>query len=117
MSSGISERLARIIKGDVATDNATRKEYSRDTSIFERTPEVVVFPKDAEDVSAVVRYAHEARGRGEQVSVTGRSAGTDITGGPLTDSIVLSFTKYMNHMGDIRDDEASAEPGVYYRDF
>ncbi|MDP2648319.1 MAG: FAD-binding oxidoreductase, partial [bacterium] len=47
----------------------------------------------------------------------GRSAGTDITGGPLTDSIVLSFTKYMNHMGDIRDDEASAEPGVYYRDF
>ncbi|MCR4325915.1 MAG: FAD-binding oxidoreductase [Patescibacteria group bacterium] len=117
MGSNLSERLARLVKGDVATDGETRKKHSRDTSIFERMPEVVVFPKDADDVSAVVRYAHEARGRGEQVSVTGRSAGTDITGGPLTDSIVLSFTKYMNHMGDIRDDEASAEPGMYYRDF
>ena len=113
----LTERLARIIKGDALDDAATREQYSRDTSIFERRPEVVVFPKNADDVSRVVRYAHEARGRGENVSVTPRSAGTDMTGGDLTDSISLVFTKYMNHVIEVGGDYAVTEPGVYYRDF
>ena len=41
----LRERLARVIKGDAADDAQTREIYSRDTSIFERRPEVVVFPK------------------------------------------------------------------------
>lgn len=113
----LRERLARIVKGDVQDDAETLKTYSRDMSIFERAPEVVVFPKNAVDVSAVVKYAHEAKERGENVSVTARSAGTDMTGGPLSDSIVLSFTKYMNHIGEIGADAARVEPGVYFRDF
>ena len=110
-------RIAPLIKGDVVDDMPTRTTYSRDTSIFERMPSVVVFPKDAEDVVAVTKFVHEAKQRGEIISIAARSAGTDITGGPLTDSIALVFTKYMNHMGDVREDEASAEPGMYYRDF
>jgi len=39
-----------------------------------------------------------------------------MTGGPLTDSIVVSFMKYMNHIQEIGPDYAIAEPGVYYRD-
>jgi FAD/FMN-containing dehydrogenase len=113
----LRERIARIIQGDVLDDAETLKKYSRDTSIFERTPEVVVFPKNAEDVAAVVRYAYMAKARGEAVSVTARSAGTDMTGGPLTNSISLVCTKYMNHMQEIGPDYAIAEPGMYYRDF
>jgi FAD/FMN-containing dehydrogenase len=113
----LKDRLARTIKGDVLDDADTLKKYSRDTSIFERTPEVVVFPKDAEDVATVVRYTHEAKRRGENISVTARSAGTDMTGGALTDSISLVFTKYMNHVLEVRDGFAVTEPGVYYRDF
>ena len=44
--STLAERLKRIVRGDVATDADTLKKYSRDTSIFSKTPEVVVFPKD-----------------------------------------------------------------------
>ncbi len=121
----LREELARIVKGDVADDSETLKKYSRDTSIFERMPAVVVFPKDAEDVSAVVKYVHEAKARGQNISIAARSAGTDMTGGPLTDSIALVFSKYMNHMGEVGEDPdaavgtgfAVAEPGVYYRDF
>lgn len=113
----LRERLARVIQGDVADDAATIHTYSRDTSVFERAPEVVVFPKNPDDVSAVVKYAHDAAKRGEKVSVTARSAGTDMTGGPLTDSISLVFTKYMNNMLEVGGDFAVAEPGMYYRDF
>jgi FAD/FMN-containing dehydrogenase len=42
-------------------------------------------------------------------------------GGPLTDSIVAVFTKYMNHVREVKETEdggyAITEPGVYYRDF
>src|SRR3989344_6079770 len=121
----LREDLARIVKGDVSDDAETLKTYSRDTSIFERTPSVVVFPRNARDVSAVVEYVHEAKTRGENISIAPRSAGTDMTGGPLTDSIALVFSKYMDRMGEIgRDPDTSgetgfaeAEPGVYYRDF
>jgi FAD/FMN-containing dehydrogenase len=113
----LKEEIARAIKGDVADDSATLATYSRDTSIFERRPSLVVFPKDHRDVAAVVRIVHAAKARGEDVSLAARSAGTDMTGGPLTTSIVLVFTKYMHHMIDVGDADATAEPGMYYRDF
>jgi FAD/FMN-containing dehydrogenase len=112
----LRERLARIISGDASDDLSLRTKYSRDTSIFERMPSVVVFPKNAEDVSAVVKYANEARGRGEAVSISPRSAGTDMTGGPLTDSISLVFTKFMNKVLAVGNDYVVAEPGIFYRD-
>ncbi len=108
-------------------DERTRTAYSRDASLFEVMPTAVVFPKDADDVKAIVRRAGEARRRGEQVSITARSAGTDMGGGPLTESIVLDFTKHFTHMGKVQpllnftggDPEGFivAEPGVFYRDF
>ena len=113
----LRDRIQPLIKGDCADDDATLKQYSRDTSIFERRPALVVFPKDADDVSAVVKFVHDAKQSGEHISLAARSAGTDMTGGPLTDSISLVFTKYMNHIKEIGDDYAVAEPGVYYRDF
>lgn len=113
----LTERLRRIVKGDVADDADTLRRYSRDTSIFERTPEVVVFPKDTEDVVRVVQYAHDAAMRGEKVAIAARSAGTDMTGGDLTDSISIVFTKHMNRIHEVAADHAVAEPGVYYRDF
>ncbi len=113
----LREQIAALIKGDAVDDAATIKKYSRDTSIFERTPRVVVFPKDAEDVAAVVRFVHEEKKAGKDISIAARSAGTDMTGGPLTDSIALVFTKYMNGIGPIEGERATAEPGAYYRDF
>ena len=113
----LRENIAHIIKGDASDELKLRTQYSHDTSIFERLPSVVVFPKDAEDVSAVVKYVSENKSREAGLSISARSAGTDMTGGPLTDSISMVFTKYMNHMGEIGDDYAESEPGVYYRDF
>lgn len=113
----LRERIAPLIKGDVLDDETSLSRYSRDTSIFERKPAVVVFPKDADDVAAVVRFAREAKQRGEDLSIAPRSAGTDMTGGPLTDSIALVFTRYMNTVREVGSDYAITEPGVYYRDF
>lgn len=113
----LKEALYAATKVEVADDLPTLQKYSRDTSIFSRTPKLVVFPRSAREVSAVTKFVHDARAHGDNISLTGRSAGTDMTGGVLTDSIAVVFTKYMNRMGEIGDDYAIAEPGVYYRDF
>lgn len=118
----LREKIAPLIQGDAVNDDATLVQHSRDTSIFERRPQLVVFPKSAEDVSAVVKFVRDERERGGDLSVAARSAGTDMTGGDLTSGIMLSFTKYMNKIYKIeRDTEdtghAVMEPGVYYRDF
>ena len=111
------DRIQESIKGDVANDDATRKTFSRDTSIFSRTPEIVVYPKDADDVAALVKAVSAARKDGINASVTARSAGTDMSGGPLTDSVVAVFTKYMNAVIEVREGYAVTEPGAFYRDF
>ena len=113
----LRDDIARFIEGDAMDDTETLAKYSRDTSIFERKPSLVVFPKNVYDVVEIVKYVAAARARGENISIAARAAGTDMSGGPLTDSIVLVFTKYMNHMFEVEGDEAYAETGIYYRDF
>ncbi len=113
----LRDTITTLIQGDAIDDADTLKKFSRDTSIFLRTPSLIVHPKNADDVAALVKFTTEAKRRGEVISLTARAASTDMSGGPLTDSIVVSFTKYLNRMIKIGDDYAIAEPGMYYRDF
>ena len=113
----LSESLKKIIDGDVETDGKTLDTYSEDYSIFKVEPQAVVFPKSAEDVEALVKFASVKKKKGENISLTGRSAGTDMSGGPLNESVIVEFAKYFNHIREIGKDYAVVEPGVYFRDF
>lgn len=121
----LKTRIASVMKGEVADDTATLTAMSRDTSIFERMPQLVVYPKDADDLGALVKEVSRARSAGAEVSLAARAAGSDMTGGPLTTSIVVSFMRHMNHMSEVianlevglPSGYAVTEPGVFYRDF
>lgn len=117
VSPALTDELKLALTGDVSSDTATLTTFSRDTSVFERMPSLVVSPKDADDVSTLVKVVAEAKRRGADVSITARAAGTDMTGGPLTHSIVASFMKYMNRVIEVGEGYAVAEPGAFYRDF
>lgn len=111
----LQEELQKFIKGEVKDDEKTLEKYSRDYSIFKVKPLVVVFPKDEEDIKKLVVFVNKHPKR--NLTITARSAGTDMSGGPLTESIVLDFTKYFNKIKKIGKDYAIVQPGVYYRDF
>lgn len=113
----LSERLKKAIAGDVESSDSVLTEYSHDMSLFEVRPQIVVFPKDAADVEKLVSFVVDENKQGNHLSLTGRSAGTDMSGGPLSQSIVVSFMKYCNHIREIGSDFAVVEPGVYFRDF
>ena len=107
-------QIPENFKGEVDTSPATLKSYSEDTSIFRLTPKAVVYPKDVADLYTLIHYVHQHRG---DMSLTARSAGTDMSGGPLSTSIVVDFLRHFNHIKHVDSELATTEPGVYYRDF
>ncbi len=113
----LKKALEGRVRGEVTDEEGARREASRDTSLFMRMPELVVYPEDAADVSAIVKEVGRAREAGATVSLAARAAGTDMSGGPLTTGVVVSFTKHMNKVLEVGDSFAVTEPGVYYRDF
>ncbi len=111
------KQIQQFIKGEVKADEQTLAVFSKDASVYKIKPKVVVFPKDSADVQALVKFVGEQNAKGYNLSLTGRAAGTDMGGGPLSESIVVSFTKFFNHIKKIGKDFAVVEPGVFYRDF
>lgn len=107
--------LSSLISGEVETSPLALKKYSRDASLFEITPKAVVFPKNVKDIEKLVHFVSDHSA--EKLSLTARSAGTDMSGGTLTDSIQVEMTKHFDQIKEIGKDFAVTEPGVYYRDF
>lgn len=108
----IIDELKSGFKGDLAFDEDTLKQYSWDASIFEIKPSLVASPRDAEDVQHLVRFVNKH----PSFSLTARSAGTDMTGGPLNSSIIVAFTPHMCALRKLDATHAVVEPGLYYRD-
>lgn len=119
MSSKIlADRLKEIIQGDVLVDSQTLEKYSRDASLFKVRPQVVVFPKNESDLEKIVKFTLQSKNDFPNLSITARSAGTDMSGGAIGEGIILDFTKYFNHQEvDLETLRAVVEPGVYYREF
>ena len=56
MNDNLINQLKTIIKGDVLTDEQALQKYSRDASIFEIKPQLVIIPKDTEDLKNAVTF-------------------------------------------------------------
>ncbi len=70
---------------------------------------------NAADLGALVSFVRDHPKLG--LSLTPRSAGTDMTGGTLTESIVVDMKKHFTRVKTVGDGFAVTEPGVFYRDF
>ena len=116
-TDSLAAQLSRHVTGDVDSSEATLVEHSVDASLFQVKPKVVVYPKNTKDVQAIVRFVNDNRASDPSLSITARSAGTDMAGGPLNTSIILDFTRYMNSIISVNADIGVVQPGCFYRDF
>ncbi|MES2007122.1 MAG: FAD-binding oxidoreductase [Patescibacteria group bacterium] len=116
--SVLSEELKKIIKGEVSDAPTSLEAASRDASLFRVVPEVVVYPQDPSDVEALVQFVTlKKQVPKAHISLTARAAGTDMSGGPLNDSIIVDTTRHLNRVFEVSETSASVEPGVFFRDF
>lgn len=117
MNKEILDALKKNFEGDIDFSEKTLKTYSRDASLFEIKPQVVIFPKHSRDVRNAVKWVNQYKKDIPDLSLTPRSAGTDMSGGPLNNSVILDFTRYMNRILEVKDEFGVVEPGCFYRDF
>lgn len=103
--------------GDIDDSAKTRDFYSHDASLFEIRPKLVVSPKNSKDVQILVKTTSSHKKKHSNLSITARSAGTDMSGGAINDSIIADFNKYFTTIGKVTPTEANTQPGVFYRDF
>lgn len=92
-------------------DKAHKLAYCYDATRNRYEPDAVVFPRDEDDVSAILRYCNE-----NLITIVPRGAGSGFTGGslPVNGGIVLSLEKHMNKILEIDMENmvARVQPGV-----
>jgi glycolate oxidase len=110
------EHLKSIVGAEnLKSDKAHMIAYCYDATKQRFEPDAVVFPKDKQDVSNILKYCNE-----HKIIIVPRGAGSGFTGGalPANGGIILSLEKYMNKLVEIDMDNmlAIAQPGLINMD-
>jgi glycolate oxidase len=107
----------RSIVGDenIYSDKAHLIAYSYDATREHFEPDAVLFPRDEEDISKILKYCNI-----HKIIIVPRGAGSGFTGGALPSSggIVLAMEKHMNKILeiDVKNMVAIVQPGVINMD-
>lgn len=107
----------KSVVGDenIYSDKAHLIAYSYDATREHFEPDAVLFPRDEDDISKVLKYCNEHR-----IIIVPRGAGSGFTGGALPSSggIVLAMEKHMNKILeiDMKNMVAVVQPGVINMD-
>ncbi len=116
MNGEIYTELSRILKNKVLLDEATRLAYSHDASIYEMVPQAIVQPKSATDIEKLVSFVSNNKTSHPSLSLTPRSAGTDMSGAAVGNSILIDMTAHMSGIEALQDKLLHVRPGTFMRD-
>ena len=107
-------------RGGISAADKLLDAYSTDESIFSIRPQVVLQPKNRSDVQIAAKVVSKNVEQFPSLSLTPRAAGTGLSGGSLTDSIVIDICAHMNKIGDVTVKKGEitvvTEPGAMWRD-
>ncbi len=105
-----------VTKENVKSDKAHLIAYCYDATKNRFEPDAVVFPRDEQDVSKVLKYCND-----NNIIIIPRGAGSGFTGGALSVSggIILSLERHMNKILeiDMQNMLGIVQPGVVNMDF
>ncbi|OGK78000.1 MAG: hypothetical protein A2X53_22780 [Candidatus Rokubacteria bacterium GWA2_70_23] len=105
----LEHEVRRAVEGEVRFDPYSRLLYSTDASMYQVEPIGVVIPRHAGDVQAAIEVAgrHDA-------ALLPRGGGTSLTGQTVNRAVVLDFSRHMNRVLEVNEEElwARVEPGL-----
>ena len=106
---GLAAELGRAVRGEVSVSGLRRAEYASDASNYRVLPQVVVCPRDVDDLLAVTAVSRE---RG--VPLTLRGGGTSVAGNAIGTGIVVDTSVHLNRVLALDPAAATArvQPGA-----
>jgi FAD/FMN-containing dehydrogenase/Fe-S oxidoreductase len=107
------EKLRQDFSGELKTDKSTRILYSTDASIYQIEPLGVAFPKNLDDLLAVVEICCQ-----HKVPVLARGAGSSLAGQAVGPALILDCSRHLTKILKIEPEQqiAEVEPGVILSD-
>ncbi len=116
LSKEVTQKLGEI--AHISNDQKTLKTYATDASIFEVTPSLIIFPKNTEELKGLVCEIVAQNELGNSISISPRAAGTCMSGGSLTQGVMIDMKMGFNFVEPVNVKERSvwAGAGTYYRD-
>ena len=108
--------LRQVFKGSILTHRQDRIDHSHDASIYEIVPDAVLQPKDSKDIQELVTFVQKHKSAYPSLSITPRSAGTDMSGGAIGPSLLISMTEHFSKLRSVKGNLLHAQPGVFIRD-
>jgi FAD/FMN-containing dehydrogenase len=112
----IAHYLQEHISGEIVTSNDARRHFSTDASIFKITPNVVIYPRNENDLRKITRFTWQLAERGRIFPITARGSGTDQSGAAIGSGIVIIFPTHMNKILELdgKNGTVVVEPGINY---
>src|ERR1700722_5306798 len=114
MEQFIQSLQTQGFKGEIDDSASSKEFYSHDASMFEIKPQLIVCPKDSGDVQLLIKLASEFKKKLPGLSLTGRSAGTDMSGGAINDSVIVDFNRHFTAIDNINAKNGYSKPGDVY---
>ncbi|MDB6454393.1 FAD-binding and (Fe-S)-binding domain-containing protein [Falsirhodobacter sp. 20TX0035] len=101
-------------RGDIDTDSALRAAMSTDNSVYQITPDLIVAPRDAEDLLTLMRVMVKF----PDLAITARGGGTGTNGQSLNRGVVVDLRRHMNGLlaVDVTEGWADVQPGLVLDD-
>ncbi len=97
--------------GELFTDIAIRTIYSTDASEYKQMPLAVAYPRDNNDILALIKYAQDTG-----TPLIPRGAGTSLAGQVVGQGIVVDVSRYMTRLIQVNTQEkwALVQPGIVW---
>ena len=110
---GLAAALRAAGLAEVETATRRRAEYSSDASNYRVVPEVVAFPRSADEIVAALAVCRELN-----APIVTRGGGTSIAGNALSTGLVLDLSRHLNRVLHVDQDRQTAlvEPGTVLDD-
>jgi FAD/FMN-containing dehydrogenase/Fe-S oxidoreductase len=109
----VTELITALRHAGLETDDSAlaRSLYASDASLYRIPPQVVVRPRDGDDVLAVLAVAREY-----ETPVTMRGAGTSIAGNAVGPGIVIDTSRHFSRLVSVDAEArtATVQPGIVH---
>ncbi|MDN0083357.1 FAD-binding and (Fe-S)-binding domain-containing protein [Crenobacter sp. SG2305] len=107
-----AELRLRGFEGELSASYADRTVLSTDNSIYQVWPQLIAFPKHADDLVRIAKLSGEPRF--QSLKLAPRGGGTGTNGQSLSDGVIVDVSRHMNRILEINAEErwVRVESGV-----
>ncbi|MER3373136.1 MAG: FAD-linked oxidase C-terminal domain-containing protein [Allomuricauda sp.] len=109
MNKNLLKALAEELQGELLIDDLSRALYATDASVYRKRPLAVAYPKNGDDLKALIRFANT-----NAIGLIPRTAGTSLAGQCVGDGIVVDVSRHFTQILELDKDKklVKVQPGV-----